>query len=107
MVNGVGNRASSGERTMQGLESWRLDLNTFSDRLALGLDLFGPFATWLWLVPLYWVIGTVLVWLYMNRQQRRSDRAYLDYASRQLPVLRRIARQRAQEVAFSRRTDRF
>ena len=92
---------------MNGLESWRVDLGVIVDRLALGLDLFGPYATWLWLVPLYWAIASVSIWFYMNRQQRRSDRAYLDFASHQLPVLRRIARQRAQEVAFSRRTDRF
>lgn len=92
---------------MNGLESWRIDLGAIADQLALGLDLFGPHATWLWLVPVYWAIASISVWFFTNRQQRRSDRAYLDYASRQLPVLRRIARQRAQEVAFSRRTDRF
>jgi len=92
---------------MQGIESWRIDPSVIGDRLALGLDLFGPYATWLWLIPIYWMIGSLLVWVYMNRQQYRSDRAYLDYASRQLPLLRRIARQRAQEVGFSRRSDRF
>ena len=92
---------------MNDLESWRVDLGVIVDRLALGLDLFGPHATWLWLVPAYWAIASIAVWFYMNRQQRRSDRAYLDFASQQLPVLRRIAQQRAHEVAFSRRTDRF
>jgi|GEM_PF-5401397 len=92
---------------MNGLETWRVDLSVMGDRLAEGLDLFGPYATWLWLIPVYWLIASISVWLYANWQQSRSDRAYLAYASRQLPLLRRIARQRAHEVAFSRRTDRF
>ena len=92
---------------MNGLETWRLNLDVFWDRLAGGLDLFGPYANWLWAIPIFWAAAAILIWVYTAWQQRRSDREYLAYASRQLPLLRRIARQRAQEVAFSRRTDRF
>ena len=88
-------------------ESWRFDLDAVWERLALGLDLFGPYADWLWAMPALWAFAVLSIWCRMAWQQRRSDRAYLAYASRQLPMLRRIARQRAQEVAFSRRTDRF
>lgn len=89
------------------LESWRPDWGTMGDQLVSGIDRFGPYADWLWAMPILWVSATILIWVYTARQRRRADLAYLAYASRQLPVLRRIARQRAQEVAFSRRTDRF
>ncbi len=92
---------------MNGLEAWRLDLDVIRDRLALGLDLFGAHADWLWVLVVFWMAAAITLWFYSSWQQRRADRVYLAYASRQLPLLRRIARQRAQEVAFSRRTDRF
>ncbi len=92
---------------MNGLEAWRLDLDGIGDRLAMGLDLFGPYTNWLWVALVFWVAAAVTLLVYTSWQQRRSDREYLAYASRQLPLLRRLARQRAQEVAFSRRTDRF
>lgn len=92
---------------MNGLEAWRPDLDVIWDRLALGLELFGPYTNWLWVILVFWVTATTSLWFYTSWQQRRSDREYLAYASRQLPMLRRIARQRAQEVAYSRRTDRF
>ncbi|MGI9510062.1 MAG: hypothetical protein ACR2QJ_12030 [Geminicoccaceae bacterium] len=77
------------------------------DRLALGLQQFGSYSDWFLAIPVLWVAVAISLWLYSSWQQRRSDRAYLAFASRNLPVLRRIARQRAREVAFSRRTDRF
>lgn len=89
------------------LERWRVDWGALGDQFVSGIDRFGPYADWLWAMPILWIAATFLIWLYMMRQRRRADRAYLAYVSRQLPVLRRIARQRAQEVAFSRRTDRF
>lgn len=92
---------------MNGLEAWRPDPNAILDRLAQGLDLFGSHADWLWALLAFWAVAAISLWIYTALQQRRSDREYLAYASRQLPLLRRIARQRAQEVAFSRRTDRF
>lgn len=92
---------------MNGLEAWRLDLAVIWDHLALGLGMFGPHTNWLWVILVFWVVAGTSLWFYTSWQQSRSDRAYLAYASRQLPVLRRIARQRAQEVAYSRRSDRF
>jgi hypothetical protein len=92
---------------MNDLEALSLHLQSVWERLALGLDLFGPYASWMWAMPVLWALTGLSLWAYMSWQRRRSDRAYLAYASRQLPLLRRIARQRAREVAFSRRTDRF
>lgn len=92
---------------MNSLEAWRPDFDDIWDRMAMGLELFGPHANWLWVILIFWVTAATSLWFYTNWQQSRSDRKYLAYASRQLPMLRRIARQRAQEVAFSRRTDRF
>ena len=92
---------------MDSLEALRLDVDGIRERLALGLDLFGPYADWLWAFPAYWAIAAFSLWLYSDWQQRRSDRAYLAYASRNLSLLRRIARQRAQEVGYFRRSDRF
>ena len=92
---------------LNGLEPWRLDPNVIWDRLALGLDLFGPYADWLWIMLVFWTAAAISLWFYIAWQQRRSDREYLAYVSRQLPLLRRIARQRAREVGYSRRTDRF
>ncbi|MGI9500533.1 MAG: hypothetical protein ACR2P3_10870 [Geminicoccaceae bacterium] len=92
---------------MNATEAWRFDLNVIWEGLMLGLDLFGPYADWLWAIPMMWAIAAVSLWMFMAWQQQRSDRAYLAYTSRNLPLLRRIARQRALEVAHSRRSDRF
>ena len=92
---------------MDGIEEWRLDLDGVVDNLALGLDLFGPYAEWLLYIPAFWAAAVLMIWTLTSWQRRQSDRAYLDYASRQLPILRRIAKQRAQEVGYSRRSDRF
>ena len=92
---------------MNGLEAWRLDVNIIWERLALGLDQFGPYADWLWALPAFWAAAAISLWFYANWQQQKSDRAYLAYASRHLSLFRRIARQRAQEVTYGRRIDRF
>lgn len=92
---------------MGGLEAWRLDVNIIWERLALGLDLFGPYAEWLWALPAFWAFAAVSMWFYSAWQQQKSDRAYLDYASRNLSLFQRIARQRAREVSSSRTYDRF
>lgn len=92
---------------MNVLETWRLDLDGIQAHLAKGIDLFGSYTDWLLVIPMFWAITLISLWAYMSRRQRRSDRAYLTYASRNLSLLRRLARQRADEVAFSRRTDRF
>ncbi|MEZ5935302.1 MAG: hypothetical protein R3F54_25925 [Alphaproteobacteria bacterium] len=92
---------------MNDLQALSFHLDAVLDRLALGLDLFGPYAPWLWTMPALWAITGISLWAYTSWQQRRSDRAYLAYASRQLPLLRRIAQRRAREVASARRTDRF
>ncbi len=87
---------------MHAMDGWRFDPGFVLERLALGLDLFGPYADWLWFIPAFWAASLVSLWLYTSWQQRESDRAYLDYASRNLPILRRLARHRAQEVALSK-----
>ena len=43
-----------GGKLLNGLEPWRLDPNVIWDRLALGLDLFGPYADWLWIMLVFW-----------------------------------------------------
>lgn len=88
---------------MNGFEAWRVDPGFLWDRLMLGIELFGPYADWLWAAPALWAITVISLWAYLAFQQRRSDRAYLAYASRHLPMLRRIAKHRAQEVVYSRR----
>ena len=92
---------------MTDFEIWFVDFEPILAKLASGLDLFGVHAAWLWAIPACWAVTLMLLWIYTSWRQRQSDRAYLAYASRNLSLLRRIARQRADEVAFSRRTDRF
>lgn len=92
---------------MMNVEAWRLDPSLLGDRLALGLDLFGPYASWLWVMPLVWMTTLISLWLYLGWQQRRSDRAFLAYASRNLPLLQKIARHRAHEVVRARSHDPF
>jgi hypothetical protein len=91
---------------MKDLDALGLHLDAVLDRLALGLDLFGPYGPWLWATALLWAITAISLWTYAAWQRRRSDRTYLAYASRQLPLMRRIARQRAREVMAARRFDR-
>lgn len=92
---------------MNDLDAWRFDLGVVTDRLELGIELFGPYAGWLWAIPAVWAFTAISLWLYVSWQQREIDRKYLAYASRQLPLLSRIARQRAREVVLSRRFDRL
>ncbi|MEM7042334.1 MAG: hypothetical protein AAF543_05945 [Pseudomonadota bacterium] len=92
---------------MAELDIWRFDINAVGERLALGLDMFGPYATWLWIMPVIWMVTLISLWLYMGWQQRQSDRAFLAYASRNLPLLQQIARHRAHEVSRSRTYDPF
>lgn len=91
---------------MNGISGWQHDLSLLLDRLGLGLNMFGPYADWFWVVPAFWAVALPVLWLYTDWQQSQSDRAFLAYASRQLPLLRHVARQRAQEVALSKRIDR-
>lgn len=91
---------------MQVLEFWRLDAEAIIEGLALGIELFGPYADWLWLMPAVWATTAISLWLYTSWRQRRADRAYLDYASHNLHLLRRIAKQRAEEVTYFGRYDR-
>ena len=90
---------------MQPLEAWRVDLSILIDRLTLGLEMFGPYADWLWMIPAIWVITAISLWWLMAQQRREADRAYLAYASRNLSLLRRLAKQRAREVSYPRRYD--
>ena len=92
---------------MADLEIWRFDIDAVGDRLTLGLELFGPYASWLWAAPVVWIATLLSLWLYIGWQNRRSDRAFLAYASRNLPVLQKIARHRAHEVVRSRTYDPF
>jgi hypothetical protein len=92
---------------MQLLEALHVDLDAIFKHLILGLELFGPYADWLWVIPAIWVVTAMSLWFYMMRQQREADRAYLAYASRNLSLLRRLAKQRAREVSFPRRYDRW
>jgi hypothetical protein len=92
---------------MPSLEVWRLDAGAFWDRLMSGLDLFGPYAAWLWVIPAAWAVTAISLWLFMMRQQRKADRAYLTYASRNLSLLRRLAKQRAREVSYGRQHDHW
>ena len=79
---------------------WRFDIDFFVGRLALGLDLFGPYGPWLWAVPACWAIAVILFWNSMAREQRQGDREYLAYVSRRLPELGHLARERAREVTI-------
>jgi hypothetical protein len=92
---------------MNTVERAPLDLSIVMDRLALGLDLFGPFAPLIWSVITFWVTIGLSLWAYAAWQQHLSDRAYLAYVARHLPILRRIAEQRVCEIGASRRNDRF
>ncbi len=92
---------------MQSLEAWRFDVGALIDRLILGLELFGPYADWLWVIPAVWAVTAMSLWLFTMRQQREADRAYLAYASRNLSLLRRLAKQRAREVSYLGRHDRW
>ncbi|MDH3658892.1 MAG: hypothetical protein OEU92_02500 [Alphaproteobacteria bacterium] len=84
---------------------WRFDLDFILNRLAIGLDLFGPYGSWLWAVPAYLAIAAILVRGSVAREQRRSDCAYLAYVSRRLPTLGHLARVRAREVSDIRRRE--
>jgi hypothetical protein len=77
------------------------------ERMAEGIDLFGDYATWLWMAPAIWGGTAILLWFYMGWLERRRDRAYLAYVSRNLPLLQRIAKQRAIEVVHDRRMQRM
>jgi len=83
------------------------DMTTLADRLALGMDLWGSYASWVWFVLAFWLMAGLSLWIYAAWRQYQSDQAYLAYVSRNLPILRRVAKQRAYEVGYSRRADRF
>ena len=87
---------------------WRFDLDFLLSRLALGLDLFGPYEPLLWAMLAFWVSAAILLWARISHEQRQSDRDYLAYVSRRLPTLGHLARERAREVtSASRLNDRL
>jgi hypothetical protein len=88
---------------MNGIDPWRIDLRYVIDQLALGLDLFGPYAAWLWVMPAIWAATGLFLWAHVAWRRRQADRAYLAYVSRNLPLLRKIAKQRAKEAAYAGR----
>ncbi|MEL6964672.1 MAG: hypothetical protein AAFO01_18115 [Pseudomonadota bacterium] len=90
---------------MQPFEAWRFDVNILIDRLTLGLEMFGPYADWLWMIPAIWIMTIISLWYLMLHRRRQADRAYLAYASRNLSLLRRLAKQRAREVSYPKRYD--
>ena len=91
---------------MNTLGELSLNLTFIMDRLALGLDLFGPLAPLIWSMIAFWITIGLSLWAYAAWQQHLSDRAYLAYVARHLPLLRRVAEQRVHEIGSSRRTDR-
>lgn len=91
---------------MDGIDGWHLALPEILDRLVLGVDLFGTHAPWLLTAPVLWLITVISLWMYLAWQERRRDRTYLAYVSRNLPLFRRIAKQRSSEVLYVRGLER-
>lgn len=92
---------------MNGVDGLGLDPGFALDRLALGLDLFGTQADWIWYMLAFWAVAAMLLLVADTLQQRRRDQAYLSYVAENLPEFCRLARLRAREVNARRRVERF
>ena len=77
-----------------------------TDRLALGVEMFGSHAVWIWLLPPIWLIAACLIWASMERKREALDDIYVAKAERNLPRLNELFKQRSTEILEVRAVDR-
>lgn len=76
------------------------------DCLALGVEMFGDRAIWLWLLPPVWGIAVCMIWNNMESEEEERDRVYVANAEQNLPRLRELLKQRSTEILEVRAIDR-
>jgi hypothetical protein len=83
---------------MGALLSLNQALSDITDRLALGYEMFGDHAIWIWALPPVWGIAASLIWMKMERYDEERDRFYVANAERNLPRLKELSKERSTEV---------
>jgi hypothetical protein len=80
-------------------------LSKILDRLAVGYDMFGQYALWLWLLPPIWGVAASLMWMQADADEEARERLYVAEAERNLPSLRELAKARSIEILEPRGRD--
>jgi len=73
-------------------------LSEVLDGLALGIEMFGNHAIWLWLLPPIWGIAACMIWNTMQSEEEQLDRLYAAKAEQNLPRLRELRKERSTEI---------
>jgi hypothetical protein len=113
MASGSGGETDSGivipkagADVMELFDQRGMTISNLVDGLALGIDMFGDYATLLWVMPLLWIIAGSLIWMHVIIGDRHRNRSYLAYAAHNLPQFRHLAKQRSIEVLHVRGDER-
>ncbi|MGI9492094.1 MAG: hypothetical protein ACR2QF_06820 [Geminicoccaceae bacterium] len=81
-------------------------LSEVMDQLALGVEMFGDHAFWLWILPLIWGIAGCMIWNTMQSEKEALERVYVANAEQNLPRLKELVKQRSTEILEVRAINR-